>query len=162
MSPAAVRAEILRAESRIRPWIVETPLELSPLGPHLKLETLQHTGSFKARGAFSKLLAMSPADRTRGVITASTGNHGAAVSYAAGKLGISATIVVPEGADPLKLEKIRRLGGKLEIHGNDSGVAEVHARREAERRQLPYVSPYNDLDVVAGQGTIAIELVRQI
>ena len=158
----AVRAAVRSAEQRIRPWILETPLLPSPLGPHFKLENLQHSGSFKARGAFSKLLALGPAACARGVIAASTGNHGAAVAYAAGKLGLAARIVVPEGADAAKLAKIRTLGGVLETRGADSGVSESYARALAEAEGLPYVSPYNDLDVVGGQGTIAIELARQL
>lgn len=154
----AIRA----AESRIRPWIIETPLEASPIGPHLKLEDQQHTGSFKTRGAFSKLLSLAPGVRSAGVIAASTGNHGAAVAYAAAKLGIKARIVVPAGANPGKLAKIRALGGEIDEYGDDSAVAERHARAVAERDGIPYVSPYNDLDVIAGQGTIGVELARQL
>ncbi|HEV8149738.1 MAG TPA: threonine/serine dehydratase [Gemmatimonadales bacterium] len=157
-----LRTEITRAEARIRPWILETPLQASSLGPHLKLEQLQHTRSFKARGAFNKLLALAPDTRARGVIAASTGNHGAAVSYAAAKLGVRARIVVAEGADPAKLAAIRAFGGELETHGDDSARAESFARRQAERENLVYVSPYNDPEVIAGQGTIGIELVRQL
>lgn len=157
-----LRTEITRAEARIRPWILETPLQASALGPHLKLEQLQHTRSFKARGAFNKLLALAPDTRARGVIAASTGNHGAAVSYAAAKLGVRARIVVAEGADPAKLAAIRAFGGELETHGDDSARAESFARRQAERENLVYVSPYNDPEVIAGQGTIGIELVRQL
>src|SRR5262249_39627346 len=124
---------IREAERRIRPWILETPLEATPIGLSLKLEHLQHTGSFKTRGAFNKLLSLSEAVRARGVIAASTGNHGAAVSYAAGKLGITARIVVPEGANPRKLAAISALGGTLETHGNDSALAEQFARAESER-----------------------------
>jgi threonine dehydratase len=158
----AVLAAVRSAEPRIRPWIRETPLQPSPLGPHLKLENLQHTGSFKARGAFSKLLALGSPACARGVLAASTGNHGAAVAYAAGRLNISARIVVPEGADAGKLAKIRELGGVVEVQGADSGLSEQYARRRAEREGVPYISPYNDLDVVGGQGTIAIELARQL
>ncbi|HEV8599375.1 MAG TPA: threonine/serine dehydratase [Gemmatimonadales bacterium] len=150
------------AEARIRPWILETPLEPSPLGPFLKLENLQHTGSFKARGAFSKLLTLSPETCSRGVIAASTGNHGAAVAYAAGKLGLQARIVVAEGTDPGKLARIRALGGEVEVHGSDSALAESYARRLAEREAMVYVSPYNDLEVIAGQGTTGVELGRQL
>lgn len=156
-----VREATARAEARIRPWILETPLLDSPLGPLLKLENLQHTGSFKARGAFSKLLALDPAVRAGGVIAASTGNHGAAVAYAARQLGIPARIVVSRGATPAKLAAISGLGGILEEHGVDSAQAEVYARGEAGRLGIPYVSPYNDLEVIAGQGTIALELARQ-
>lgn len=159
---AELLAAIQGAEARVRPWILETPLEPSPLGPWLKLEQLQHTGSFKVRGAFSKLLALDAGTRARGVIAASTGNHGAAVSYAAGKLGVQARIVVPQGADQGKLAAIRALGGELEVHGDDSALAEQYARREAERLGVAYLSPYNDLDVVAGQGTLGVELARQL
>jgi threonine dehydratase len=153
---------ITQAEQRIRPWIVETPLVAAPIGLFLKLEHLQHTGSFKARGAFNKLLTLPEEVRARGVIAASTGNHGAAVAYAAGKLGVTTRIVVPEGADPGKLAAIRALGGRLETHGDDSALAERFARAEAERLGIAYVSPYNDLDVVAGQGTLGLELLRRL
>jgi len=153
---------ITQAERRIRPWILETPLESTAMGLSLKLEHLQHTGSFKARGAFNKLLTLPEARRAQGVIAASTGNHGAAVAYAAGKLGVSARIIVPEAADPGKLAKIRALGGQLATHGTDSGVAELFARAESERLGIAYVSPYNDPDVIAGQGTIGLELLRQL
>ena len=153
---------MLHAEERIRPWILETPVLPSPLGPVFKLENRQHTHSFKVRGAFSKLLALSPPDRAGGVIAASTGNHGAAVAYAAAKLGTRACIVVPQGANPGKLATIRALGAAVETHGTDSAEAEAHARRESVGRGIPYVSPYNDLTVIAGQGTVGIELARQL
>ena len=162
IAAADLPAAIARAERRIREWVKETPLEPSPIGPHLKLENLQHTGSFKARGAFSKLLALSEAERARGVIAASTGNHGAAVAYAASKLGFAGRIVVPGNADPGKLAAIRALGGAVEVHGDDSAVAEAHARRLAASEGVPYISPYNDLDVVAGQGTVGVELARRL
>jgi threonine dehydratase len=96
--------QVLSAEELIRPWIVETELIPSPIGGvgglYLKLENTQYTGSFKARGAFHKLLRLSPAARAGGVVAASTGNHGAAVAYAAGKLGTSARIVDSTTADP--------------------------------------------------------------
>jgi len=156
-----IRRDIVAAEARIRPWIIETPLVSSPLGPLLKLENRQHTGSFKARGAINKILALAPSARTRGVVTASTGNHGAAVAHAARQVGVPARIVVSGGANPGKLAIIRSLGGRIEEHGTDSAEAEVFARSEGERLGIPYVSPYNDPDVIAGQGTIGIELVRQ-
>jgi threonine dehydratase len=162
LAAADLPAAISRAERRIRDWIIETPLLASPIGPHLKLENLQLTGSFKARGAFSRLLVLSDAERAGGVIAASTGNHGAAVAFAATRLGVAGRIVVPANADPGKVEAIRALGGAVEVHGDDSAVAEAYARRLAEREGLPYISPYNDPDVVAGQGTVGIELHRQL
>lgn len=161
-SPAGILEEVLRAEQRIRSRILETPLAPSPIGPHFKLENLQHTGSFKARGAFSKLLALDPETRARGVIAASTGNHGAAVAFAARRLDVRGRIVVPETADPGKVAAIRGLGAQLEFHGQDGVVSEAYARRVAERDRIAYISPYNDPAVIGGQGTIGIELARQI
>jgi threonine dehydratase len=165
---ASLPAAVWAAERRIRSRITETPLEPSPLAAsggarlYLKLENLQHTGSFKARGAFSKLLSLDPEARSRGVVAASTGNHGAAVAYAAAALETQARIVVPSDAKPAKLAAIRALGGEVEVHGDDSAVAEAWARARAEEAGMPYISPYNDPEVVAGQGTIGIELAGQL
>ena len=162
-------AEIQEAEDRIRAFIRETPLEhslfLSQLGDanvHLKCENLQHTGSFKARGAMNKLLALSPAERSRGVVAASTGNHGAAVARSASELGTPAIVFVPENADPSKLQNMERYGAEVRFHGNDCVIAETFARAYGLKHSLPYVSGYNDPHVVAGQGTIGIELERQL
>ena len=164
-----VLREVLRAELRIRPYIRETPLDrseyLSELGGanvFCKLENLQYTGSFKARGAMNKLLALSPEERERGVITASTGNHGAAVARSAGVLGVSAIVFVPEGTDRSKVDAIRRLGGEVRFHGNDCVESEVFARRYAAEHGMTYVPPYNDMQVVGGQGTIGVEIARQL
>jgi threonine dehydratase len=163
---AGLPAEVRRAETRIRPWILETPLELSPLSAgvrlYLKLENLQHTGSFKARGAFSKLLSLDPKARALGVIAASTGNHGAAVAYAAAALHTRARIVVPGDANPAKVAAIKARGGEVLVHGDDSAVSERYARGLAADEGVPYISPYNDADVVAGQGTVGVELTRQL
>ncbi len=164
-----VLKEVLRAELRIRPYIRETPLErsayLSEIGNanvYCKLENLQHTGSFKARGAMNKLLALSPEERERGVVTASTGNHGAAVARSAGVVGATAIVFVPENTDRSKVDAIRRLGGEVRFHGNDCVEAEVFARRYAADHGMTYVPPYNDPQVVGGQGTIAVEMARQM
>ncbi|MCA9836874.1 MAG: threonine/serine dehydratase [Trueperaceae bacterium] len=159
---------ILKAEMQVRQLVKETPLELSHFlstGEHqvyLKLEQLQHTGSFKLRGASNKLLSLSQAERDMGVVTASTGNHGAAVAYAAHHLGVKALVFVPEGASPTKLEAIRQWGAALRLHGDDGVVAERFARAYALEHQLPFISPYNDLDVMAGQGTLGVELYKQL
>jgi len=164
-----VLKEVLRAELRIRPYIRETPLErsayLSEIGNanvYCKLENLQYTGSFKARGAMNKLLALPPEERERGVVTASTGNHGAAVARSASMLGVTATVFVPENTDQSKVEAIRRLGGRIRFHGSDCVEAEVFARQYAAEHRLTYVPPYNDPQVVGGQGTIAVEMARQL
>ncbi len=159
---------VLAAERRIRPHVRETPLLESPglsamAGARiwLKLENLQITGSFKLRGALSKVLALTDAEKARGVVTASTGNHGAATAYAGRIAGIVPTVFVPHGAARTKLERIRSLGAVVEFHGEDSADTERHARAVAERTGQVFVSPYNDWDVMAGQGTIGVELLRQ-
>lgn len=164
-----ILAEILRAEQRIRPYIRETPLDpslvLSELGGaqvFIKLENLQHTGSFKLRGAFNKLLALSPKQRSAGVITASSGNHGAATAYALRTLGANGTVFVPTTVSPLKATLIQRYGAQIHQVGHDSSISEIEARRAAEARELVYISPYNDPQIIGGQGTIGVELTRQL
>jgi len=164
-----VRREVRLAEERIRPHIRETPLEHSARFSRrtgcevfFKLENLQHTGSFKARGAMNRLLALTPDERERGIVTASSGNHGAAVAYGLSRLGLKGTIFVPENVSPTKSEAIQAFGADLRRFGNDSGLTELHAREQAERSGRVYVSPYNDPVVIGGQGTVGLELERQI
>ena len=163
------KAEITAAEARIRPHVRETPLErshhLSQAGKaevYLKLEHLQHTGSFKLRGAMNKLLSLVPEQLGLGVIAASTGNHGMAVSYAARKLGAAATIYMKEGAPPEKVELIRAYGGHTEFHGENPVHAETKARAVARQSGQVFISPYNDAQVIAGQGTLGAELQREM
>jgi threonine dehydratase len=167
--PVDVAAEVRAAEERARPYLLTTPV-LPAVGLSaavgsavvLKCENLQHTGSFKARGAVSKVLSLTPADLERGVITASTGNHGAAVAYAGSIVGAAPIVVVPEGANPSKLAAIERLGGRIEVQGTDSVESELAARRAAADRGLTFVSPYNDPAIIGGQGTLGLELLEQI
>jgi threonine dehydratase len=168
MDALEVPEEVLRAENRIRPHIRETVLEPSPhlgnLGGALvycKLENLQHTGSFKVRGVMNRLLGMTEDERARGVVTASTGNHGAALAYAANVFGASGIVYVPENASPDKVSAIGRLGAEVRYYGDDNAVTEIYARRYAAENGMTYVSPYNDPLVIGGQGTIAVELERQ-
>jgi threonine dehydratase len=168
-TPEDAAREARAAEKRIRPHVRETYLEHSPhysdaagAGVFFKLENLQHTGSFKVRGALNKLLALRREDPARGVVAASTGNHGAAVAFAAGKVGTRASVFVPQNASPDKVRMIERLGAEVVFHGDDCMVAEVAARRRAKENGMTYVSPYNDPLVVGGQGTIGIELARQL
>lgn len=107
------------------------------------------------------LLAQPPETLRRGVIAASTGNHGAAVAFAGRELGISVRVVVSGNADAGKVAAIRALGGEVVSHGVDSAEAEIFARKLAATEGVPFVSPYNDVDVVAGQGTVAVELLSQ-
>ena len=164
---AVVRA-VSAAEMRLRPHLRETPLEpsdrlaeLSGVATWLKLENLQHTGSFKVRGALNALSSLDRPRRGRGVVAASTGNHGAAVAFAAQRLGTRATVYVPETASPTKVAAIRRLGGEIVPHGSDGVEAEIEGRRVAAATDRAYVSPYNDPAVVFGQGTVGAELARQ-
>jgi threonine dehydratase len=161
--------EILAAESRIRALVRETPVDQSPhlsqLGNanvYLKLEHLQHTGSFKLRGATNKILSLTDEQLRRGVIAASTGNHGMGVCYAARHAGTTAMIYLPRDVSEQKLAVIERLGGIPILSNNDCLEAENKARAAAERSGQVFISPYNDLEVIAGQGTIGVELARQI
>lgn len=167
--PIELVEEIERAAERIRPFVRETYLEHSPVlsalsgaNVFLKLENLQYTGSFKLRGAMNRLLSLSPAERLRGCVAASTGNHGAAVAYGLAQLTISGTIFVPVNASETKVRSIERLGGVILRHGTDGAETEIFARGYAAERQMAYISPYNDLRVVAGQGTVAKELCARM
>ncbi len=161
--------QIAEADARIRPHVRETPLLHSPALSEatgadvwLKCENLQVTGSFKVRGATNRLLTLADETRRRGVVTASSGNHGIAVSHAGGALGIPVTVYVPEFVSPAKLAAMKRLGATVVVLGDDGLDTETEARRVAGSEGLVYLSPYNDLAVVAGQGTIGVELRRQL
>jgi threonine dehydratase len=128
----------------------------------LKLENEQVTGSFKARGGGHKLASLSAEARALGVVTASSGNHGAGVAHAGAAMGCPVMVFVPEGADASKVARIRALGADVQTHGTDCVQTEAHARAWAAQHGRIYVSPYNDLEVVAGQGTIGLELLEQV
>jgi threonine dehydratase len=159
-------ARIEGAAARVQPYVRRTPTELSePLGELtgrelvLKLENLQHTGAFKIRGALSRLLAMAPEERQCGVITASAGNHGLGVALAARLLGISATVVVPTTVPLAKLTAIQRQGAEAVLEGPTYDDAHIAAETIARERRLTYVHAFDDPDVIAGQGTLALELL---
>src|SRR5688500_8351824 len=158
------------AERRIRPYVTETPVQrsewLSALcGAHVyhKLENLQRTGSFKLRGATHKLLSLTPEQAARGVVTASSGgNHAHAVSATGAKLDIATEVFVLAAIDPVRRAKIEAFGVKVRLVDGDALLAEQTARRAGEQSGREYASPYNDPAVAAGQGTIAVELLRQL
>jgi threonine dehydratase len=161
--------EVLQAEGRIRPYIRETILEystyLSQVGGanvYCKLENLQYTGSFKARGAMNKLLSLNPGELARGVVTASTGNHGLAMARSMRELNATGIVFVTENASPSKIQAIERLGADVRYYGKDCLETEVYARRYAVRNRMTYVPPYNDQKIIGGQGTIGVELARQL
>jgi len=158
-----IKNTVLLAETHIRPYIRETPLKFSEtLNTYLKCENLQHTGAFKVRGAFNKLLSLTPSQRKLGVATASTGNHGAAVAFGLKTLNIPGIIFVPENASPKKIINIRHYDATLEFFGTDCIQTELHAIEYAKKNNMIYVSPYNDLAIIAGQGTIGLELKKQL
>jgi threonine dehydratase len=169
-TPATTRsidlARIEETAARIEPYVRRTPAERSePLGEItgreicLKLENLQSTGAFKIRGALSRLLAMPPEVRAGGVITASAGNHGLGVALAARLLGISATVVVPTTVPLAKLTAIQRQGAEAVLEGPTYDDAHASAEAMARERQLTYIHAFDDPDVIAGQGTVALELL---
>ncbi|MDF9756630.1 biosynthetic threonine ammonia-lyase long form [Pseudomonas hunanensis] len=147
---------------------IETPLQAAPalsasLGNQvlLKREDLQPTFSFKIRGAYTRLSRLTPAQRARGVITASAGNHAQGVALAASHLGIKATIVMPTTTPSLKVEGVRSRGGHVVLHGESFPHALAHALQLADRDGATFVPPFDDPDVIAGQGTVAMEILRQ-
>lgn len=157
------------AEERIRPYIYETPLEKSLFlskkyesNLFLKCEHLQKTGSFKIRGALNKIISMSKEDKTKGVIAASTGNHGQGVALASKIMGVKATIYVPHDVSSMKLEGILSLGADIKICEGDCLQSELEARNAANSQGVTFISPYNDPEVIAGQGTIGVELLKQL
>jgi threonine dehydratase len=157
-----VREQVLSAYERIRPLVRETPLEYSAdLGAWLKLEHLQATGSFKFRGACNRIALLTPGQAAAGVVTASNGNHGLGVAAAAKASGIAAEVFVSSHVSPAKARRIEALGAKLHRAGDDPLAAELAARRAAEDSGRVFISPYNDADVMAGQGSIGVELLKQ-
>lgn len=158
-------AASIATHRRIAPLINKTPIVASritqPKGTQLlyKTENFQFTGSFKLRGA-SAMLTTTPTDRP--VVTASSGNHGIACSLAAQKTGHKLTVVLPENVIAKKRATIESYGTRVIIAGADSSLAEVHARKLAEDEGYTYISPYNDPGVIAGQGTIGLELLDQL
>jgi threonine dehydratase len=160
---------VVEADSRIRGKIRETPVEysyylskLSNCSVYLKLEHLQHTGSFKVRGALNKIFSLRPEQLKKGVIAASTGNHGLGVCYGARQINTEATIYMPNNVSRSKLEMIKERGGNPVLHGENCLDAEKRARQVADSSGQIFISPYNDPEVIAGQGTIGLELARQL
>ena len=156
------------AYERIRSCVIETPVEdvsrlfPSTAGAFFKMENLQETGSFKLRGATNKVLSLSTKQAAAGVIAASNGNHGLGVAAAARRAGIAAEVYVSNHVSPGKANRIEELGALVRRAGDDPLDAELAARTAAEQSGKVFISPYNDVDVMAGQGTIALELFRQL
>ncbi len=164
---ALTLADIRAAALAIRDTTIDTPCvrsrtlsEITGVDLVLKLENLQFTGSFKDRGALVKLLALSEEERRRGVVAMSAGNHAQAVAYHARRLGIPALIVMPRYTPDIKTEHTRAFGAEVILHGEILAEAAELARRLAAERGLTLVHPYDDPQVIAGQGTIALEMLE--
>ncbi len=162
-------ADLYAARARIAGLVRRTPMRgsagLSAIAGgavSLKLELLQETGAFKLRGATNKLLSMSEDERRRGVIAVSTGNHGRAVAFAAKRLGVRAVVCVSELVPANKLAAIRATGAELVVEGRSQDEAEVVAGRMVAEEGLVYVSPFDDPFVVAGQGTVGLEILEDV
>lgn len=161
--------EIQQAEIRIWPYILQTPLlqspylsEISHANVYLKLENEQHTGSFKIRGATNKILTLTPEQKEKGVITASTGNHGQAVAKALQITKAKGIVFVPTNADSSKVAAMKAYGIEIQFYGNNSVETEIYAKKIAEEKGMIWISSYNDLQVIGGQGVIGIELIKQL
>jgi threonine dehydratase len=161
-------ADITAARERIRGGIYESPcVESIPLsqltGAHVycKLDYLQRTGSFKERGARNALLQLTPEERARGVIAASAGNHAQGIAYHGSLLGIPVTVVMPKFAPLIKVTNCRHLGATVLLHGADLSEARAHAETIAQREGLTFIHPFDNAQVIAGQGTIALEILEQ-
>jgi len=154
--------------ARVYDVAIETPIdEAQQLSKRLenrvllKREDLQPVFSFKLRGAYNKVAQLSPEQLARGVICASAGNHAQGLALAAAKLGVKATIVMPKTTPHIKIDAVRARGAKVVLHGDTYDEASQHAHQLVEEKQLTYVHPFDDPDVIAGQGTIGMEILRQ-
>ncbi|WP_422481249.1 threonine/serine dehydratase [Pleomorphochaeta sp. DL1XJH-081] len=162
-------ADVWTAAGRIYPVVSETPVVESPQVAKLagsssvllKLELMQPTGSFKVRGATNTILSLSDEEKKRGVITFSTGNHGRAVSYVAHQVGVKAVVCLSKRVPSYRVEAIRELGGTPVVYGASQDEAEDHYRELKEKEGYVPVVPFDDPRVIAGQGTIVLELLRQ-
>jgi threonine dehydratase len=160
--------DIYSARARIAPIVRKTPLipspeleELTGSKITLKLENLQETGSFKPRGATNKLMSLSPETRQRGVLTVSSGNHGRALAYVARRLGLRAVVCIPETVPANKRDAIRKLGAEVVVRGSTYEEAVEEVSRITEKEGLEMIHPYDDPLVIAGQGTIGLELLDE-
>jgi threonine dehydratase len=161
-------ADVEAARARIAggvylsPCVESIPLsQLTGAHVHCKLDYLQRTGSFKERGARNALLKLAPEQQRRGVVAASAGNHAQGIAYLGALLGIPTTVVMPKFAALIKVTNCRHLGANVVLHGTDLAEARAHAEALAERDGLAFVHPFDNEDVMAGQGTMALEILEQ-
>lgn len=169
MTLAVTLRDVYEARGRIRPWVRETPLVPSPglsrrcgADVHLKLETAHETRAFKIRGATNCIARLDEATRARGVVTVSTGNHGRAVALAARRAGVRAVVCMSALVPGVKRDAVSALGAQVRIVGASQDEAEVEATRLVDEEGMVPVHPFDDPDVIAGQGTIGIELLESL
>ena len=167
-APVVGIADIRAAELRLRGEVVDTPCmpsrtlsALTGCEVFLKFENLQFTASFKERGALNKMAQLTAAERAQGVLAVSAGNHAQGVAYHAQRMGIPATIVMPRFAPAVKVERTRGFGATVVLEGDTFDDARAHGVQLAQERGLTLVHPYDDAAVIAGQGTIALEMLAQ-
>lgn len=156
---------IRTAQKRLQDYLSPTPLEAAPdLGEHiyLKLENTNKTHSFKIRGALNAILSLDEAARERGIVAASSGNHAQGVAYAAQLVGANATILMPKHTPKKKVQGVLRYGAEAALFGDNYDETEAEALRLVEQDNLTYISPYNDARVMAGAGTIGLEIIEQL
>ena len=167
--PSITVQDILAAADRLRGHVLETPCvpsrtlsAITGCDVYLKFENLQFTASFKERGACNKLAQLNDEQRQRGVIAMSAGNHAQGVAYHAQRLGLRAVIVMPRFTPGVKVERTRGFGAEVVLHGDTLDEARQHAQALAEAQQLTFVHPYDDEAIMAGQGTVALEMLRVV
>jgi threonine dehydratase len=161
--------DIRRAAARLAGQVLETPCvesrtlsQITGAQVFLKFENLQFTASFKERGACNKLVQLTEAERRRGVIAMSAGNHAQGVAYHAQRLGLRAVIVMPRFTPGVKVERTRGFGAEVMLHGDTLDEARAHANALAARQQLTFVHPYDDEAIIAGQGTVGLEMLAAV
>lgn len=161
--------DVLKARQTIAPYLKPTPLysyhglsQLLEIPTYVKHENHQPVGAFKVRGGVNLICNLSPEEKQRGVMTASTGNHGQSVAYASRLFGVRATIMVPEGANPVKVETIRALGAEIVFHGRDFDEARVHAGEQASKTGSRFVSSGDEPWLISGVGTYALEILEAL
>jgi threonine dehydratase len=161
--------DIRAAAARLQGQVLNTPCvesrtlsEIAGCQVFLKFENLQFTASFKERGACNKLVQLSQEERRRGVIAMSAGNHAQGVAYHAQRLGLRAVIVMPRFTPMVKVERTRKFGAEVVLHGDTLEESRVHALELAQREHLTFVHPYDDPAIIAGQGTVALEMLEAV
>lgn len=161
--------QVQSALRRVEPYVHHTPLicsrsisELAGRKVYFKCENLQKTGSFKIRGALNSILPLTKAEKARGVICYSSGNHAQAISYAAAMLGVKAWVFMPENAVPSKVAACKSYGGHIVLYGSTGAESRIKALEMAKKKKLVYIDPVEYLNVMAGQGTVGLEILADL